>query len=107
MARGIGAHLGVDQLGVAGGGAHRQRVDFEPVAVGEREHLDQAHRILGEEIVVGQGEPAAVEHEAFELARPAAEGRQAEAARRAAANFSSRWARNTPVRSPTVFACRK
>ena len=33
-----------------------------------------------EEIVVGDGEPAAVEHEAFELARAAAEGGQAEAA---------------------------
>ena len=32
----------VDQLGVAGGGAHRQRVDFEPVAVGEREHAGSA-----------------------------------------------------------------
>ncbi len=32
-----------------------------------------------EEVVVGHGEPAAVEHEAFELARAAAEGREAEA----------------------------
>ena len=60
-----------------------------------------------EEVVVGHREPAAIEHEAFELARPAAEATAGRGAGRGAANFSSRWARNTPVRSPTVFACRK
>ena len=76
----IGAHGRVDQLGMARGGAHRQRMDFQPVFVGQREHPDQPDRIGREEIVVRHGEPAAVEQEAFELARPAAEAGQAEAA---------------------------
>ena len=75
----IGAHLIVDQLGVAAGGAHRQRVDLQAMGVGEREHLDQPHRILGQEILVGDCEPAAVEHEAVELAGAAPEGGQAHA----------------------------
>src|SRR3546814_5369667 len=32
----------VDELGVTGGGAHRERVDFEPVEVGKLEQLDEA-----------------------------------------------------------------
>src|SRR3546814_15233587 len=35
----------VDELGVTGGGAHRERVDFEPVEVGKLEQLDEAGRI--------------------------------------------------------------
>ena len=79
MARGIVAYV-VDQLGVAGGGAHRQRMDFEAVEVGEREELEQPHRVLAEEILARQGEAAAIEDEAFEPAGPAADRGQAEAA---------------------------
>ena len=75
---GIVAHF-VDQLGVAGGGAHRQRMDFELVEVGQSEDLEESNRILAEIIVVRQGEPAAVEDEAFKPARPAPDRRQAEA----------------------------
>jgi hypothetical protein len=55
-------------------------VDLQPVPVGEREDLDQPDRVLREEVVLGQGEPAAVEHEAVELARASAQRRKPEAA---------------------------
>ena len=42
----IVAHLAVDQRRVAGRGAHRNRVDLELLADGEREELEQAHRIV-------------------------------------------------------------
>src|SRR3546814_1870839 len=51
-------------------------MDFETVLVGERENLDQPHRLLLKEIVRRQREPAAVEHEAVELARTPADRRQ-------------------------------
>ena len=41
----IVAHLAVDQRGVAGRGAHRRRMDFELLARGQREHLEQADGI--------------------------------------------------------------
>ena len=41
--------------------AHRLRVDFEAVLVGEREDFDQAHRVGLKKIVRGQREAAAVE----------------------------------------------
>ena len=70
----------VDEFRVARGGAHRQRMDFEAVTVGQHEHLDQPAGFLGEEILVRQSQPTPVEHEAVELARSAAQHRQAEAA---------------------------
>ena len=54
-----------------------------PCAVGEREQLDQAHRIFGEEVVARERQPAAIEHEAVEPARAPPERRQPEAASRA------------------------
>ena len=74
---GIAAHpLRLDQLGLVARLTHRLRVDFEAVFVGEREDFDQAHRILLKEIVRRQCEAAAVENEAVELARTAADRRQ-------------------------------
>jgi hypothetical protein len=52
LARGIGAHLIVDQLGVAAA-ARIASGWISSRSVGEREDLDQAHRILGEEVVAG------------------------------------------------------
>ena len=57
-----------------------------------------------EEIVGRERQPAAVEHEAVELLRPPAERRQARSGGPCAPTCSSSWARNRPVRSPTVFA---
>src|SRR3546814_4257134 len=54
----------VDELGVTGGGAHRERVDFEPVEVGKLEQLDEAGRISLEEIFRRDRQPAAIEYEA-------------------------------------------
>ena len=53
--QGIGARvvadLAVDQRGVAARRTHRRRVDLQPLARGEREQLEQAHRVVAEEIV--------------------------------------------------------
>ncbi len=76
---GVTAHRRVDQLRVACRCPHRQRVDFEAIAIGKGEDADEPNRILAEEIVLRQSEPAAVEYEAFEPARPPLERRQAEA----------------------------
>src|SRR3546814_11229313 len=51
-------------------------MDLQPVPVGEREDFEQAHRVLLKKIVDGERKPAAVEHEAVELAGPAAQRRQ-------------------------------
>src|SRR3546814_18633752 len=68
---GLAAHaLLLDQLGVVARLAHRLRMNLQAMLVGERENLDQPHRVGGEEIVRRQREPAAVEDEAVELARP-------------------------------------
>src|SRR3546814_19431902 len=41
--------LRLDQLGVVARLPHRLRMDFETVLVGERENLDQPHRLLRSE----------------------------------------------------------
>src|SRR3546814_1773452 len=68
--------LAVDQLGIVAGAAHRLRMNFEAVPVGERENFEQAHGVLLKKIIGGQREAAAVEHEATQLPRPAAQRRQ-------------------------------
>ena len=70
----------VDQPRVARRRAHRERVDLQPVPIGQREDLDQTDGILLEECVIGQRKPTTIEHEAFQLARAAAQGRQADKA---------------------------
>ena len=45
-------------------------MNFEAMLVGERENLDQPHRVLLKEIVAGQRKPAAVEPSAFSKTRP-------------------------------------
>src|SRR3546814_19867461 len=70
----------VDELGVTGGGAHRERVDFEPVEVGKLEQLDEAGRISLEEIFRRDRQTDANEHEAAQLAGTPAQPRQAETA---------------------------
>ena len=54
-------------------------MDFQPLARGQREQLEQPHRIGLEEVVGRDGEAAAVEHEAVEALRPAAKRRKREA----------------------------
>ena len=103
----IVAHLAVDQRRVAGRRAHRRRMDFQPLARRQREELEQPHRIGLEESVGRNRDAAAVEHEAAEALR-AGGGCVGSANRKPfLPSCSSSWARNTPVRSPTVFALRK
>ena len=74
---GVPAHpLRLDQLRIVPRLPHRLRVNLQPMLVGERENLDEPHRISLKEIVRRQREPAAVEDEAVELARPPPQGRQ-------------------------------
>ena len=80
---GVGARIAavpVDQLGIALGRAHRERVNLDAVQVGELEDLDQPHRVFGEIVVAGQREASAIEDEAVQLARTAPDRRQAEPA---------------------------
>src|SRR3546814_20246220 len=63
-------------LGIVAGAAHRLRMNFEAVPVGERENFEQAHGVLLKKIIGGQREAAAVEHEDTQLPRPAAQRRQ-------------------------------
>src|SRR5947209_7081027 len=72
-------YLAIYQHRVARGGAHRRRMDFEPLARGQCEELEQPHRIGAEEIVGGGSQTAAVEHEAAEPFRLATDRRQSEA----------------------------
>src|SRR3546814_11270205 len=51
-------------------------MNFEAVPVGERENFEQAHGVLLKKNSGGQREAAAVEHEATQLPRPAAQRRQ-------------------------------
>src|SRR5688500_3617678 len=51
-------------------------MDLQRVLVGEREHLEQSDRVLGQELLVRNREPATVEHEALESARTAANRRK-------------------------------
>ena len=72
----IGARIGTDvvsKLCIARRGAHRLRVDFQAVPVGERENLDQPDGVGRKKIVRRQRQPPAVEHEPVELARAAAQ----------------------------------
>ena len=55
-------------------------MDLQVVARGEREHLDQPRRILGEPVVARDRQPPAVEREAVEPPRAALDPRQREAA---------------------------
>lgn len=92
----------LDQLRIMPRLAHRLWMDFEAMLVGERKNLDQPHRILLEEIIGRQREPAAVEHETVELARSPPDRRRRRRPR--AAIWSSRCARKVPVTSPTALA---
>ena len=74
---GIGAHF-VGEAGVAGGCAHRRRVNLESMARGKREQLQQAGRLCGEKIVRRDRKSPAVEGEAVEIGCAPAEGRQGE-----------------------------
>src|SRR3546814_2610366 len=48
----LAAHaLRLDELGVVARLAHRLRMNLQAMLVGERENLDQPHRVGGEEIV--------------------------------------------------------
>ena len=54
-------------------------MDFELLAGGEREKLEQARGVFAEEGIVRDGQSAAVENEARKPLRPAADGRKREA----------------------------
>ena len=58
---------------------HRQRVNLERVFVGECEEFEQTHRLLLEEVIAGNGEPAALDDKAVQLARGTPQHRQPEA----------------------------
>ena len=59
---------------------HRLGVDFQSLSGGNGEQLDQPHRLLRQKVLVGNREAPAVEAEAVQLGRTAAEGGQREAA---------------------------
>ena len=81
--QGVGARvvadLAVDQHRIASRGAHRGRVDLQPLARGHREHLDQPHRIGAKKVVRRDRQAAAVEDEAARRSGPPADGRKREA----------------------------
>ncbi len=71
----------LDQPCIAGRRSHRTRVDFELLVSGECEQLEQSARILAEEALVGDGDPAAVDDEAAaQPPRSLQEGRKRETA---------------------------
>ena len=76
----VGARIAADrvanQRGVAPGLAHGGRMDLEALAVGQREQLDQPHRIGAEELVARYADAATAQRETVQLARPAGELRQ-------------------------------
>ena len=69
----VAPHAFVDQLRIAGGGTHGERVDGQPLAVGQREDLQQVHRISLEEFIIGHADLAAPQGEALQPGRPAGE----------------------------------
>ncbi len=78
---GVGGRVLADVVGelrIARRGTHRQRMDFEPMLVGEREQLEQPSRFLREKVVARDRQAPAVDDEAVELARGAAQRRQPE-----------------------------
>ena len=68
----VAAHLGIDQLAVAVGSAHRLRVNLKTMFVGKREYLDKPDGVRGKIIIGRQSEPPPVQHEPGQLARRAA-----------------------------------
>ena len=73
---GILANLVVNQLGIAPGHPHRQRMDFQFVLVGQPENFHQPDRIFLKEFFIGQGEPSAIQHKAIKLLWFSSERRQ-------------------------------
>ena len=65
------AHLVGDKASIAAGRAHGAGVNLKPVLVGQREYLQQAHRVRLEKIVARQAQSPAIQHEPFQLLGPA------------------------------------
>ena len=80
----VGAQRPVDQPQRAAHQLERLGMVFEPVAVGEMEHADQIDRIAREDMLIGDVDALAVDHEVLDAPdrrRPAREGQRLDQAR--------------------------